>query len=148
MVLIEMESDNSLLTLKWKDHLLTFPSFSGNTEDHLLGENSASSVHITTFLSLDVCEDNLVDWVFPLSVEETGFERSCLPLLPLANKKPRPLHLCWLLGKGPDRKGWLTGLTNWFIILGFFCSPVNIDLDFCFAVVVFQSCSSNFSPNK
>ena len=66
MVLIEMESDIPLLALKWRDRLLTFPSFSGNTEDDLLAKNSACSLHITTFLSKDVCEDNLVCWVFPL----------------------------------------------------------------------------------
>ena len=40
MVLIEMESGIPLLTLKWRDCLLDFPSFSGNTEDALLTENS------------------------------------------------------------------------------------------------------------
>ena len=93
---------------------------------------------------MSVSEDNFVDWVFPLSVEETDIEKICLPLLHIANKKPCLLPLCWLLGKGPDWKGWLIGLTNCFIILGFLCSPVNIDLDFCLALVIFESCSSNF----
>ena len=82
------------------DRLLIFPSFSGNTEDNLLAENSAYSPHITTFLSLDVCEDNFVDLVLPLSVEEIDIERSCLPLLPLANKQSRPYLSvgCWVRG--------------------------------------------------
>ena len=71
-----MESDIPLLTLKRRDRLLTFPSFSGNAEDDPLAENSACFLHITTFLSLDVCEDNLVDLVFPLSVEETDIASS------------------------------------------------------------------------
>ena len=103
-----------------KESFVNFSQFfSGNAEDDLLAENSAYFLHRTTFLSLDVCEDNLVPLVFPLSVEETDIEKSCLPLLPLSDKKPRPPSLCWLLGKGSGRKDWLTGLTNWFIILGF-----------------------------
>ena len=51
-------------------------------------------------------------------------------------------------GKGPDQTVRLAGLAFWFIILGFLCKPVNIDLDFCLALVIFESCSSNFSPNK
>ena len=86
--------------------------------------------------------------VFPHSVEDTDFERSCLTLLFLANKTPCPLTICWLFGKRPDQKGWWTGLTNWFIILGLLCSPVNNDLDFCLARAIFESCSSNFCPYR
>ena len=85
-----MESDIPLPTLTRTDCLLTFRSFSGNIEDDLLAENSACSLHITTFLSLDVCDVNLVERVFPVSVEETDIEKSCLPFLSLANKKPHP----------------------------------------------------------
>lgn len=63
-------------------------------------------------------------------------------------KKPLPLPLCWLLSLGPDRTGRLTWLVNWFIILGFLCKSVNIDSDFYLALIIFESFSSNFFPNK
>ena len=68
----------------------------GNTEDTLLIEYSLHCLHVTNFLSLDVCEDSFVDCVFLYYAEETEFEKSCLPLLPFAKLVP---YLCWLFSK-------------------------------------------------
>ena len=97
--------------------------FSGNAEDDLLAENSAGFLHITTFLSLDVCEDNLVHLVFPLSVEETDIERSGLPLLPLSDKKPRPPTSLLALGYGIWSKGLVDRINKLVHHFGFSLKP-------------------------
>ena len=75
---------------KMKGSLMNFSQFfrKGNTEDTLLIEYSLHCLHVTNFLSLDVCEDSFVDCVFLYYAEETEFEKSCLPLLPFAKLVP------------------------------------------------------------
>lgn len=127
IVLIEKESDILTLTLKKIGSFVNFSKFFWKYWKRPAGLKFCIISTYNYFLSLDVYEDNSADWTFPFCAADTGFEKSCLPLLPLANKKPRHhLLFCWLLGKGSNRKGWLTGLANWIILLSFLCKPVNI----------------------
>ena len=70
-----------------------------------------------------------------------NFSKSCS----MDNEPPRPLLVSCFGIEGLIQNGWWLGGN---VDVKLFWRPVNIILDFCFAVVIFDSFSSNFSPNK